>query len=146
MKKVLCLGLVSMFSVAALAAKTPESACRVEYKGRTIDVTDGNKFFSAANEIAVKDNVCVHAKIAYLEKSGRVYSGKRNGQLLAADNGKKRDLSLNEAAQAARNSGESCIHLACNEIGVLRGNEPLSNEIIVIPSISIDSQHGGGGY
>ncbi|MEK6774432.1 MAG: hypothetical protein AABY64_10850, partial [Bdellovibrionota bacterium] len=53
---------------------------------------------------------------------------------------------LNEAAQAARNSGESCIHLACNEIGVLRGNEPLSNEIIVIPSISIDSQHGGGGY
>lgn len=144
MKKVLCMSLVSMFSVAALAAKTPQSACRVEYKGRTVDVTAGNEFFQTAHEIAQKDNVCVHAKIAYLGNSGRVYSGKKNGQLLETYSGKKRDLSNNEAAEAASKANESCIHLSCDEIGVLRGNEPVSNEVpvIVIPSTQI----GGGGY
>ncbi len=137
MKKVLCLGLVSMFSVAALAAKTPQSACEVTYKGRTVGFTDGNKFFSAANEIAVKDNVCVYAKI-HGEQSGRVYSGKLNGQLLAADNGKKRDLSKNEAAEAARNAREHCIPLSCVQLG--GGNDAPS--VIVIPSTNID----GGGY
>lgn len=147
MKKVLCLGLVSLFSVASLAAKTPQSACRVKHNGHTIDLASGDEFFQMAHEIAQQENRCVHAKIAYLNKSGRVYSGRENGKLLETRSGKKRDLSNEEAAEAARLSKERCTHLSCDEIGILRGNEPVQNEVpapvIVVPSYP---SSGGGGY
>ncbi len=145
MKKVLCLGLVSLFSVAALAAKSPESACRVNYRGVTVDLTAGNEFFQEVHNLAQRDNVCIHAKIAFLGNSGRVYSGRDNGKLLQTRTGKKRDLSNAEASEAARLAGESCMALSCDEIGVLRNNEPVINEIpmIVIPS---GPNTGTGGY
>ncbi len=141
MKKVLCMGLLSMFSVAALAAKSPESACRVKIDGQVWDVKNGNEFFQMANNTAQKSRTCVHAKIAFVSNSGRVYSSD-NGRLLATRSGKKKDLSNAEANEAARIAGENCIQVSCDEIGVLRQNEPISNEIIVVPPIN----HNVEGY
>jgi len=145
MKNVLALSLVSLFSVASLAAETPISACRVKHRGEVIDVTDGNKFFQTAHNIAQRENVCIHAKIAFVPNSGRVYSGNGNGKLLATISGQKKDLSNAEALEAAYLAGESCAVLSCDEIGVLNPGEPFNNEIPnQLPPIEITIPSSGG--
>ena len=140
MKKVICMGLLSMFSVAALAAKSPQSDCRVRIDGQEWTVSAGEEFFQKANNTAQKTKVCIHAKIAYEANSGRVYSGRDNGRLLATATGKKKNLSNKEAEQAADIANERCIAVSCDEIGVLRGNEPISNEIRIpsAPNVQVD--------
>lgn len=145
MKKILCLGLVSLFSVASLAANSPDSACRVTYRGETVTYTAGDEFFQAAHTIAQREKVCVHAKIHCDDYSGRVYSSRDNGRLLGVG-GKKKDLSNTEAEIAA--AGQSCIQLSCREIGIDRCNKKQSKQSNDVPVIIVPSMPntGTGGY
>ncbi|MCM2281824.1 MAG: hypothetical protein NDI61_08250 [Bdellovibrionaceae bacterium] len=131
MKQILMLALVAMTvgmtSVAAQAAPSPDATCRVRINGQESGLySNEDEFFSEVANASRRYN-CTYGKIYHGAKSGRVYY---NGQLVADPvTGKKRGLSNEEARRAKRAAGGGCSEYSCDEVGIVRGNEELSNEI-----------------
>lgn len=126
MKKTFVALVFALVASSAFAAPSPQSDCRVRINGTEMFFgKDGNEFFSWVYQQS-SGGRCTYGKIYHMPNSGRVYA---NGQLVPADNGQKRGLSNEEARQAMRRAGGGCLEISCDEIGILRGNEPISNEI-----------------
>ena len=143
MKSFAVLSLVLGLASAAFAAPSPVSDCRLRVNGsETIFAMDGEGFFQSISQFSHADG-CAYGKIFHAEASGRVYAG---GRLVAdPQTGKKRGLTVAEANRAKRSTGMRCVEYSCDEIGVLRGNEPVRNEIPT-PRVVIPVSTNGSGW
>jgi hypothetical protein len=127
-------------SCSAFAAPTPASGCRVRINGQeTIFGSAGDDFFQTVSQLSRSEG-CTYGKIFHAAGSGRVYE---DGRLVAdPQTGKKRGLTVAEAKRAKQSTGMRCTEYSCDEIGVLRGNEPVENELPSAPVVIIDSGSG----
>lgn len=128
MKSLILLALATATSFAAQAAPSPESTCRVRINGVESGLyASDDEFFSEVANASRRGYRCTYGKIYHAANSGRVYA---DGRLVADPvTGKRRGLSNAEAARAKRAAGGGCTEYSCDEVGIVRGNEDLGNEI-----------------
>jgi hypothetical protein len=138
MNKMFAFAVLNLIATSVFAARTPVSDCRVRVNGReTGQVIRSSEFFSTVANVS-QETGCSYGKIYYEAGSGRVYS---YGRLVAdPSTGKKYNLNNTEANRAKHSVGGRCLEVSCDEIGVIRGNEPISNEIPVgLPPVIVVS-------
>ncbi len=138
MKNVFAMAILTVIASSAFAAQTPQSDCRIRINGQeTGDYATSETFFKYVVRVS-RQTGCAYGKIYNLQKSGRVYE---NGQLVMdPQTGKVKDLSNAEADRAKRAAGGACREVSCDEIGIVRGNESIGNELPPVVIINGGSQ------
>lgn len=138
MKNVFAMAILTVIASSAFAAKTPQSDCRVRINGReTGQVIMSSEFFSAVAN-ASSETGCAYGKIYNMAQSGRVYS--YGSKVADPQTHKKENLSNAEADRAKRKAGGRCMEVSCDEIGIVRGNESIGNELPPVVIINGGSQ------